>query len=239
MYLKIPFWATELTNSLCQNAAKCLSRPRVTSPPPPPPLLQAPEEKHLGSIQQGAISVKGCTVEAIEPPQNGMWILRIYPGQDGDGGPAPALEVAADSRDEMLQWRDSLQQARRMVEDELEKISQESRIQNIATELSDLIIYCRSVPFDESKLTNLSVIMSDSIATKSRKYIYIQMTLQSYRNIHRVCMHCICSKGRLNCPRVCVSVEWSGVVCGVVPASCREHGWWEVLPHVLFHGDTS
>ena len=140
-------------------------------PPPPPPVLQTPEEKHLGSIQQGAISVKGCTVEAVEPPQNGMWILRIYPGQDGDGGPAPALEVAADSRDEMLQWRDSLQRARRMVEDELEKIHQESRIQNIATELSDLIIYCRSVPFDESKLANLSVTMAVSIAIQ-RENVY-------------------------------------------------------------------
>ena len=99
-------------------------------------------------------------MEAIEPPQNGMWILRIYPGQDGVGAPAPALEVAADSRDEMLQWRDSLQQAQRMVEDELEKIHQESCTQNIATELSDLIIYCRSVPSDESKPTNLSVIGS-------------------------------------------------------------------------------
>lgn len=150
----------------------------LTSCPLPtqlPPILQTPEEKHLGSIQQGAISVKGCTVEAVEPPQNGMWILRIYPGQDGDGSPAPALEVAADSRDEMLQWRDSLQRARRMVEDELEKIHQESRIQNIATELSDLIIYCRSVPFDESKLANLSVTLAVSIAIQRGNF---------YRRIH-------------------------------------------------------
>lgn len=84
-----------------------------------------------------------------------MWVLRIYPGQDGDGGPAPALEVAADSREEMMQWRDSLQQARRQVEDELQKIHEESKITNIATELSDLIIYCRSVPFDESKQISL------------------------------------------------------------------------------------
>ena len=90
-------------------------------------------------------------MEAIEPAQNGMWVLRIYPGSDTEGGTAPALEVAADTREQMISWRDALQEARRQVEHELQKIHEESRILNIAKELSDIVVYCRSVPFELSE----------------------------------------------------------------------------------------
>jgi phosphatidylinositol phospholipase C gamma-1 len=108
---------------------------------------EAPEEKHLGNIQQGAINVKGSIVEATETSQNGMWVLKIYPGQDQDGGHAPALEVAAETKDQMIQWKEALQEARKQVEDEMQKIHEESKILNIAKELSDIVVYCRSVPF--------------------------------------------------------------------------------------------
>ena len=91
--------------------------------------------------------MKGSIVEATETSQNGMWVLKIYPGQDQDGGHAPALEVAAETKDQMIQWKEALQEARKQVEDEMQKIHEESKILNIAKELSDIVVYCRSVPF--------------------------------------------------------------------------------------------
>ena len=106
---------------------------------------QTQEEKHLGNIQQGSINVKGCTVETIEPAENEMWVLKIHPRLDTKDDPAPTLEVGSDTRDQMISWGDALQEGSRQVKDETKKTRTESL--KIAKELSDLIVYCRAVPF--------------------------------------------------------------------------------------------
>ena len=123
--------------------------------------------------------MKGCEVETLEPPKNGMFRMKIWPGSDGSDIPGPPLEVAVESKELLVQWRDALIDARKLYENEMKIIHQESRTLNITKDISDLIVYCRSVPFElESKLHHLMYPLVRSLACFHYLVIrnYIQWT---------------------------------------------------------------
>lgn len=116
----------------------------------------ATDEKQLGNLQQGAIDLAGCMVETHSLPGNSMYVLRIYPKnttQDGGIG-RPAIEVAAESLEEILAWQRAIEEARNKLEtQELEMVKMQGilkareRSKKIALEISDMVVYCCPVPF--------------------------------------------------------------------------------------------
>ena len=58
------------------------------------------------------------------------------------------LEVASRNLDEIAQWKTTIQEAIVNLSENQAKIQKEVKRLQIAKEMSDLIVYCRSVPFD-------------------------------------------------------------------------------------------
>ena len=83
-----------------------------------------------------------------------MYMLRIFPKMTDTTTGRPALEVASENLEEILDWQREVELARKKVETlqmdilKHEKLKmQESRSRRIALEMSDLVVYCRPVPF--------------------------------------------------------------------------------------------
>lgn len=83
-----------------------------------------------------------------------MYMLRIFPKMTDTTTGRPALEVASEDIEEILDWQREVELARNKLETlqrdivKHEKLMmQESRSKRIALEMSDLVIYCRPVPF--------------------------------------------------------------------------------------------
>ena len=81
-----------------------------------------------------------------------MYMLRILPKTDA--GARPALEVATENLEEILDWQKQIETARNAIEThqldltkQEEVLMQQSRSKRIALEMSDLVIYCGTVPF--------------------------------------------------------------------------------------------
>ena len=70
------------------------------------------EDKQLGNLQQGSINITGCVVEVDQIPGQRQNVLRIYPksGEPNTIG-QPALEVAADTMEELKQWKEAIEEA--------------------------------------------------------------------------------------------------------------------------------
>ena len=78
--------------------------------------------------------------------ESGLFLLRIHPG--GTVGMTGALEVASRSLEEITLWKSAIQGAIVNLSESQLKIQKEVKRLQIAKEMSDLIVYCRSVPFD-------------------------------------------------------------------------------------------
>ena len=77
--------------------------------------------------------------------ESGLFTLRVHPaGMVG----AAALEVASRNLDDVIQWKSSIQEAIVNLSENQLKLQKEVKRLQIAKEMSDLIVYCRSVPFE-------------------------------------------------------------------------------------------
>ena len=81
-------------------------------------------------------------------------MLRIFPKMTDMTTGRPALEVASEDIEDLLEWQRQIEAARNKLDTlqadilKHEKLmKQESRSKRIALEMSDLVIYCRPVPF--------------------------------------------------------------------------------------------
>ena len=98
--------------------------------------------------------VSGCVVETHKIAGNNMYMLRILPKVTTASNSRPALEVATENLEDILDWQKRIEDARNAIEShqhDLNKreqvLKQQSRSKRIALEMSDLVIYCRPVPF--------------------------------------------------------------------------------------------
>lgn len=131
----------------------------------------------LGSLQKGSLDLRGAVVEVV-PGQIPGQILRIQnPFMQN------AFQIGMSSREEAIEWMKAVRQAAQtasVLEDERKKMERHSRV---AKEISDLIIYCRSVPFHLSDWVFYE--MSSFPEQKAEKLFVLQdsqLFLQYHRN---------------------------------------------------------
>ena len=73
------------------------------------------EERELGNLQQGSISIAGCSAEIIGPYSGQkMCVMRIYPRNEPANIGQPALEVAANTLQELQSWKEVLEEANKI-----------------------------------------------------------------------------------------------------------------------------
>jgi phosphatidylinositol phospholipase C, gamma-1 len=126
-------------------------------------------DSFLGSLQKGSIDVSGAVVELAVLAGDVEWIIRIH---------TPTMqnffEVGAQTKETAVEWRNAIMEAAQnasVLENERKKIERNSKV---AKEMSDLIIYCRSVPFKNSGWVFYE--MSSYAETKAEKYFLQQET---------------------------------------------------------------
>uniref|UniRef100_A0A671MEZ1 1-phosphatidylinositol 4,5-bisphosphate phosphodiesterase gamma n=1 Tax=Sinocyclocheilus anshuiensis TaxID=1608454 RepID=A0A671MEZ1_9TELE len=86
----------------------------------------------------------------------------------------PVLDIAASSQEELKDWVMKIREVTMTSEAKLEEGKMMERRKKIALELSDLVIYCRPVPFDEDKIGTERACFRDMSSfpeTKAEKYV--------------------------------------------------------------------
>ncbi|KAL1501701.1 hypothetical protein ABEB36_006983 [Hypothenemus hampei] len=122
------------------------------------------------SVIQGSLDMKGAVVELLHNPERtGLeWLIRI--------NPATALmpfDVAVQSRDYASEWLSAIREVTQKVTQQEIQHREMERAYRIAKELSNIIIYCRSISFNIERAKKGFVFyeMSSFPETKAEKLI--------------------------------------------------------------------
>ncbi|KFO74283.1 1-phosphatidylinositol 4,5-bisphosphate phosphodiesterase gamma-1, partial [Cuculus canorus] len=136
-----------------------------------------PEREHLdensplGDLLGGVLDVPSCQI-AIRPEgkNNRLFVFSISMASVS----RLSLDVAADTHEDLLDWVKKIREAAQTADARLSEGKMMERRKKIALELSELVVYCRPVPFDEEKIGTERACyrdMSSFPETKAEKYV--------------------------------------------------------------------
>ncbi|XP_043670796.1 1-phosphatidylinositol 4,5-bisphosphate phosphodiesterase gamma-1 [Vespula pensylvanica] len=122
----------------------------------------------LGSLQKGSLDIMGAVVELTLGERPGLeWILRIQ-----NPSMCSVFEVATPSKDSALEWMSSIKETAQNASVRENQHKEMERAWRIAKEMSNLIVYCRSVAFNVERIRAKGFIfheMSSFPETKAEK----------------------------------------------------------------------
>ncbi|KAM9249215.1 1-phosphatidylinositol 4,5-bisphosphate phosphodiesterase gamma-1 isoform 1-T1 [Dugong dugon] len=141
------------------------------------PAALEPEREHLdensplGDLLRGVLDVPACQI-AIRPEgkNNRLFVFSISMASVAHW----SLDVAADSQEELQDWVKKIREVAQTADARLSEGKMMERRKKIALELSELVVYCRPVPFDEEKIGTERACyrdMSSFPETKAEKYV--------------------------------------------------------------------
>lgn len=153
------------------------------------------ESSPLGSLQKGVVDVLGAVVELVVGEESGSarWLVRIQ---------SPAMcapfDMAAPSREIALEWLSAIKEAAHSASARSLQHRKMERTWRIAKEMSDLIVYCRSVTFNQDRLRAKGFVyneMSSFPETKAERLI-CQQENAFFLKYHTVQLSRIYPKGQ-------------------------------------------
>jgi len=121
------------------------------------------ENTPLGSLQKGSIDILGAGVEIVERP-NGTIGIRIESGSS-----LLVNELRCNSKEEALDWVNKIKDTANSASIRDSESRKKERAMRIARELSNLVIYCRSVMFNPEKVPGFFADMSSFPETKAER----------------------------------------------------------------------
>uniref|UniRef100_A0A8D0GG57 1-phosphatidylinositol 4,5-bisphosphate phosphodiesterase gamma n=1 Tax=Sphenodon punctatus TaxID=8508 RepID=A0A8D0GG57_SPHPU len=132
---------------------------------------QLDENSPLGDLLGGVLDVPSCQI-AIRPEgkNNRPFVFSISMTSLARW----SLDVAADSNEDLMDWVKKIRDTAQTADARLSEGKMMERRKKIALELSELVIYCRPVPFDEEKIGTERACyrdMSSFPETKAEKYV--------------------------------------------------------------------
>uniref|UniRef100_A0A1A8KWB6 1-phosphatidylinositol 4,5-bisphosphate phosphodiesterase gamma n=1 Tax=Nothobranchius kuhntae TaxID=321403 RepID=A0A1A8KWB6_NOTKU len=110
------------------------------------------ENSPLGTFLKGFIDVPTCHVVVHKDGKNSRLFVFTIHSQHTSSHPAQTLDVAADSLEDLNVWVSRIREATQNADARMQEEKQMERRKKIAVELSDLVVYCRPVPFSEDKI---------------------------------------------------------------------------------------
>uniref|UniRef100_A0A3Q3B6R5 1-phosphatidylinositol 4,5-bisphosphate phosphodiesterase gamma n=1 Tax=Kryptolebias marmoratus TaxID=37003 RepID=A0A3Q3B6R5_KRYMA len=141
--------------------------PEVTEPD----RTEMTENSPLGDLLRGSVDVPSCQI-VVRPEGKGS---RPHVFALVSNSPTrQILDVAASNQEELNQWVLKIREVTMTSEAKLEEGKMMERRKKIALELSDLVVYCRPVPFDEEKIGTERACFRDMSSfpeTKAEKYV--------------------------------------------------------------------
>ena len=93
-------------------------------------------------------------METHKKAGNNMYMLSIRPKVIDQNSSHPALEVASENQEDLMDWQKQIEDACLAIQShqhnmfvKTQVLMQQSRSRKISLEMSDLVIYCQPVPF--------------------------------------------------------------------------------------------
>uniref|UniRef100_A0A8C7TBE6 1-phosphatidylinositol 4,5-bisphosphate phosphodiesterase gamma n=1 Tax=Oncorhynchus mykiss TaxID=8022 RepID=A0A8C7TBE6_ONCMY len=138
-----------------------------------PDRSQLTENSPLGDLLRGSVDVSSCQI-VVRPDGKGsrLHVFSLLPAASPRAG--QVLDIAANTQEELKEWVIKIREVTMTSEAKLEEGKMMERRKKIALELSDLVIYCRPVPFDEDKIGTERACFRDMSSfpeTKAEKYV--------------------------------------------------------------------
>ena len=128
----------------------------------------------LGDMQKGSIAIAGALVSIQENRERSLsgfeYIIRIGPP------PSPVFEMAASNKAEAIEWANKIRETSQSAQSRADNSRKKELKLRISRELSNLVVYCRSVVFNLEKnmkreLRNHTE-MSSFPETKAEKFMF-------------------------------------------------------------------
>uniref|UniRef100_A0A3B5QAB3 1-phosphatidylinositol 4,5-bisphosphate phosphodiesterase gamma n=1 Tax=Xiphophorus maculatus TaxID=8083 RepID=A0A3B5QAB3_XIPMA len=116
------------------------------------PTREMDENSPLGNLLKGFIDVPTCHVAVHKDGKNSRPFVFTIHSQHLSSHPVQSLDVAADSLEDLTCWVSKIREAAQNADARVSEEKQMERRKKIAVELSDLVVYCRPVPFNEDKI---------------------------------------------------------------------------------------
>ncbi|XP_049885076.1 1-phosphatidylinositol 4,5-bisphosphate phosphodiesterase gamma-1 isoform X1 [Pectinophora gossypiella] len=153
------------------------------------------ESAALGSLQKGVVDVLGAVVELVVGEESGSarWLVRIQ-----SSSMCQPFDMAAPTREIALEWLSAIKEAAHSASARSLQHRKMERTWRIAKEMSDLIVYCRSVAFNQDRLRNKGFIfneMSSFPETKAERLMCVQEN-QFFLRYHTIQLSRIYPKGQ-------------------------------------------
>ncbi|KFO96232.1 1-phosphatidylinositol 4,5-bisphosphate phosphodiesterase gamma-1, partial [Calypte anna] len=110
------------------------------------------ENSPLGNFLKGFIDVPSCHVVISKDGRSSKpFVFTIHSQQMSHA--AQSLDVAADTQEELSEWVAKIREATQNADARMQEGKIMERRKKIALELSELVVYCRPVPFDEDTIS--------------------------------------------------------------------------------------
>ncbi|XP_058034768.1 1-phosphatidylinositol 4,5-bisphosphate phosphodiesterase gamma-1-like isoform X5 [Ahaetulla prasina] len=130
------------------------------------------ENSPLGNFLKGFIDVPSCHVVISKDARSPKpFVFTIHSQQMTH--PSQSLDVATDTLEELNDWVAKIREVTQNADARMQEGKIMERRKKIALELSELVVYCRPVPFDEEKIGTEKACyrdMSSFPETKAEKY---------------------------------------------------------------------
>ncbi|XP_076132551.1 1-phosphatidylinositol 4,5-bisphosphate phosphodiesterase gamma-1 isoform X2 [Alosa pseudoharengus] len=130
------------------------------------------ENSPLGDLLRGSVEVSSCQIVVRQEGKGSrQFVFSLVPSA---APRSPVLDIAASTQEELKDWVLKIREVTMTSEAKLEEGKIMERRKKIALELSDLVIYCRPVPFDEDKIGTERACFRDMSSfpeTKAEKYV--------------------------------------------------------------------
>ncbi|XP_028926856.1 1-phosphatidylinositol 4,5-bisphosphate phosphodiesterase gamma-1 isoform X3 [Ornithorhynchus anatinus] len=135
------------------------------------PERELDENSPLGDLLRGVLDVPSCQI-AIRPEgkNSRLYVFSVSMASLSHW----SLDVAADTQEDLQDWVKKIREVAQTADARLTEGKMMERRKKIALELSELVVYCRPVPFDEEKIGTERACyrdMSSFPETKAEKYV--------------------------------------------------------------------
>nr|XP_023859588.1 1-phosphatidylinositol 4,5-bisphosphate phosphodiesterase gamma-1 [Salvelinus alpinus] len=110
------------------------------------------ESSPLGTFLKGFIDVPTCHVVVQKDGKSSRPYVFTVHSQQMSIHPGQPLDIASDTLEDLTGWVGKIREATQNADARMQEEKQMERRKKIALELSELVVYCRPVPFNEEKI---------------------------------------------------------------------------------------
>uniref|UniRef100_A0A8C5C4Q1 1-phosphatidylinositol 4,5-bisphosphate phosphodiesterase gamma n=1 Tax=Gadus morhua TaxID=8049 RepID=A0A8C5C4Q1_GADMO len=166
----------------------------VPSSPTREPDEAASENSPLGTFLKGFVDVPSCHAVVLKDGKSSRPFVFTLHTQQLSSRPVQTLDVAADSLEDLTAWVAKIREAAQNADARMQEEKQMERRKKIAVELSDLVVYCRPVPFNEEKIgteracyrdmSSFPETKAERLATRSRGRRFLQYNRRQLSRVY-------------------------------------------------------